>query len=157
MDFPLPDPNKPLDQQTPLVLLTSIIVAEAANQIDLAKFGVACVIRNRWQRRIGFGSTWTAVLLQRNAFSVTIPGSSGYAKLLQPLAYETPATWQKCYAIAASVYYGVDLPDPTNGAHFYFSPPITRPPQDWGQVTFAAKIDQLSFYRQAPPAQTKAA
>lgn len=157
MEFPLTDPALPLNQQDPVSLFAAIILAEAANQTDQAKLGVAMVVRNRWLRKVGFGSTWTAVLLQENAFSVTIRASKRYPVLLNPLKYETIDTWRKCYLAAAIAYYGLNVTDPTAGAHFYFSPPVCHPPQDWGIVQPTVIIDQLHFYRQAPPAQTKAA
>lgn len=157
LQLPLPDPTKPLDEQEPVTLLSSLILCEAANQTDIAKLGMACVVRNRWQRRLGFGNTWTGVMLQPNAFSVTNPRSIVYRKLLNPLKYETYETWRRCYLIAATVYYGLEIPDPSLGAHFYFSRPVTEPPKDWGEVLHTVTIDDLHFYRIAPNVESKAA
>ena len=37
--------------------------------------------------------------------------------------------------------------DPTAGAKFYFSKPLTEPPKEWGPVTGTVVIDGINFYK----------
>ena len=51
--------------------------------------------------------------------------------------------------VAANVDAVLDgqVSDPTGGATFYFSMPLTAPPTEWGQVEKTLQIQSVQFYK----------
>ncbi|HLY06089.1 MAG TPA: cell wall hydrolase [Rhizomicrobium sp.] len=132
------DPNS-------LDTMTRTIAGEASNQSTEAQEGVANVIINRVKNGISFSSSVVGVCQQPHQFQCW----SGGADTERILAMTTDdPQYQTAYAIAEDALTG-ELSDNTDGAVFYFSPPVTRPPSSWGAVAFTVQLDSLRFYRQA--------
>lgn len=132
--------------QDPVVLLAMVPFGEAQNQSDEAKLAVCCVVRNRVRARIGFGNSYPAVILRPNAFSAFNPSDPNRKKLLTPTRFAPLSVWESCYSAAQRIYQD-QVSDNTNGSLFYFSPPLTEPPQAWGHVEFAVSYGDMHFYR----------
>ena len=125
-------------------LLALAIWREARGEGMLGRRGVGCVVRNRIDARTYFGNDYESVILkpwQFSSFNSNDPNASQW-----PIDGEQ--SWVQCLAEANDVLMGCD--DVTNGALFYFSPPLTAPPHAWGPVIATAHIGNLNFYKPAP-------
>lgn len=130
-------PNPPYNTGDLLVALC--VWREARGCSFDAKRGVVWVLLNR--RRMapaqGFQSTMDGNVLKPWAFSSFAendPNSTKYP------AVESDPSWDECVRAVAE-----PGEDPTNGACFYYSQPITTPPRAWGNVIITEKIDELTF------------
>lgn len=124
-------------------LLALCIWREARGEGMLGRRGVGCVVRNRVGHG-GFGAGYDGVILkhyQFSSFNANDPNSVKWPS-------DGTIDWMGCIAEANEVLGGCD--DVTNGALFYFSPPLTAPPRAWGAVIATAHIGHLEFYRPAP-------
>ena len=144
---PLPDPRLPLHMQNPTVLLAMCIFGEARGEIPEAQYAVGCVVRNRVESG-HYGIGWTGVILRPWQFSSFDANDPNRAKLMEPTKYESPEVWWRCY-VAADMAMHHASGDPTGGAVFYFSPPLTEPPAAWGPVTETVVIGNLHFCKAA--------
>jgi spore germination cell wall hydrolase CwlJ-like protein len=142
---PLPDPRLPFHMQAPAVLLAQCIFGEARGEIPEAQYAVGCVVRNRVESG-RYGTGWTGVILRPWQFSSFNTDDVNRDKLMRPLEHEPAEVWWRCY-VAADMTIHHPQGDPTQGALFYFSRPLTEPPHAWGPVTHAADIGNLHFYR----------
>jgi Cell Wall Hydrolase len=142
----------PYDQLDDSHILALCIWREARGEMALGQRGVGCVVRNRIEAKSYFGHDYSSVILKPWQFSsfnapprtsITDPNSD-----LWPVDGTTD--WMGCLAEANDVLGGCD--DVTNGALFYFSPPLTQAPKAWGAVIPTASIGHLSFWKPAPPA-----
>lgn len=130
-------PGAPYD--TDPVLLTALCVwREARGESYEAKLGVVWVLRNRCRMAPaqGFAHDMAGNVLKPFAFSSfnsNDPNSSLY-----PAVHDS--IWQDCIRAAQS-----DEADPTGGAVFYYSHPLTEAPKGWGDTIQTAKIDGLTF------------
>lgn len=124
MSTPLPDSALPFDEQDECVLLAICIWGEARNQSMQGKLGVACVVRNRALHG-GYGFGYRGVILKPWQFSSFNLDDPNRGKLLNPTGHEPAEVWESCYTAAYLVRNG--SPDVTDGAVFYFSPPLTKP------------------------------
>lgn len=102
------------------VLYAIALWREARNQSDIARAGVAWVIRNRANsKNEGFPNTPLEVILQKNAFSSFNSTDPNSHELPDP---KIPADWMAfqhcCYTVD-----NLGLADPTGGAVFYESEP----------------------------------
>jgi len=132
----------PLDAY-PSVLAALCIWREASNQAYSAMLGVAFVLRNR----ITPAHDLVHVITQHAQFSsMTIPGDPNLVRWPQSGDSAFAAC---CTAIETVFGGGTSVPDPTHGATFYYSPPLTTPPSAWGPVVMTAVIDQLTFCKPA--------
>lgn len=139
-------PKPPFDTGDDLVALCVWRESRGCNYT--AKQGVVWVLRNRvaMHPAQGFASSIEAEILrpwQFSSFNRNDPNSE---------KYPDPATdpvWQDCLDAA-----GDTSPDPTGGAVFYFSRPITEPPPGWGHTVITAVIDGLTFCGLPPTATT---
>lgn len=125
-------------------LLALCIYREARGEGFLGKRAVGCVVRNRVNAQSYFGHSYDAVILrpyQFSSFNQNDPNST-----IWPADGE--ASWVECVAEANDVLAGCD--DVTNGALFYYSPPLTAPPRAWGPVIPTASIGHLSFWKPSP-------
>lgn len=124
MGVPLPDPHKGLSKQDILILLTLLIVREAANQGHEGQIAVACVVRNRVALSPLYGVGWRGVMLKPKQFSCfNNPPLLG--NLLHPVpSFISASGWEEVGWIAEKVYNG-SMPDITGGATHYHT--ITRP------------------------------
>lgn len=158
MTPPLPDPAKTFWQQSEDVLLACCLFGEARGESFDAKVGVACVVRNRVHQNLRYmgGASFAGVILQPYQFSSFNFSDPNRGKLLRPLMHESPNIWAECYRAACAVYKG-NCPDVTNGALFYFSPPLIEAPHAWGKVSLCCKLGSLSFYKPSPAIETHAA
>ena len=124
-------------------LLALCIWREARGEKFLGQRGIGCVVRNRVAAH-GYGQGYAGVILKHYQFSSF--NESDINSKLWPIDGE--ASWMSCLAEANNVLAGVD--DVTNGALFYFSPPLIAPPHAWGAVIATAHIGNLNFYKPAP-------
>jgi N-acetylmuramoyl-L-alanine amidase len=147
------------------VLLAQCIWGEARGEERQGKLAVGCVVRNRLRTRIGFGSTWNQVILQKNAFRCFSSGDANHEKVMRPLdgqGVTAVSAWNECYGCAREIYYDLVV-DPTHSATFYHDKTLSAPPHaervdvehwifdstSWGRVQRTAGIGNLVFYRQA--------
>jgi spore germination cell wall hydrolase CwlJ-like protein len=125
-------------------LLALCIYREARGESFLGKRGVGCVVRNRVDAHTYFGHDYPSVILkpyQFSSFNANDPNTNVWPADGDPV-------WIECLAEANDVLAGCD--DVSNGALFYFSPPLTAPPRAWGAVVATAHIGHLNFYKPAP-------
>lgn len=118
---------------------------EARGEGLTGKRGVACVVRNRINANSFFGHDWHSVILkpyQFSSFNTNDPNSDKWP------ADDDPS-WIDCCDVAQMVIDGAQ--DVTNGALYYYSPPLTAPPPAWGHVTATVTIGRLNFCK--PSAQ----
>jgi spore germination cell wall hydrolase CwlJ-like protein len=144
---PLPDSRLPFHMQATPVLLAMCIFGEARGEIPEAQYAVGCVVRNRVENG-RYGTGWTWVILKPYQFSSFNADDPNRAKLMEPKKHEPPEVWWRCYVAADMVMRHFDG-DPTHGAVFYFSGPLTEPPAAWGPVIETAVIGHLHFCRPA--------
>lgn len=131
---------KPEYLDDPTLLLALCIWREARGEPLAAKLGVAWTVRNRCAvaPREGFRRDIAANVLKPWAFSSFMAGDPNSAKYPEANDF----SWLQSLAAAKSAE-----PDPTGGAVFYYSKPLTAPPKAWGNVQHAADIGGLHFYR----------
>jgi hypothetical protein len=126
----------------PRVVAALCVWREASNQSYAAMLGVAWVER----RRITPLHDLVYVVTQHAQFSsMTVRGDSNTVRWPQT----SDPSWERACLAVDAVFNGV-APDPTEGATFYFSPPVTEPPADWGAVEATVTLDQLHFYKSVP-------
>ena len=136
-----PAPYEELDDAH---LLALCIYREARGESFLGKRGVGCTVRNRVNAQSYFGHTYDQVILrpyQFSSFNSNDPNAGVWPIDGEPV-------WMECLVEANNVLGGID--DVSNGALFYFSPPLTAPPHAWGPVIATAHIGNLNFYKPAP-------
>jgi spore germination cell wall hydrolase CwlJ-like protein len=126
-------------------LLALCIWREARGEPQEARVAVGKVIVNRCRIAPlnGFCATIPGNILKPFAFSSfnrDDPNASKY-----PPEFDEPV-WSQCLIAAASAMDPVTS-DLSNGAVFYFSPPLTSPPSAWGSVVHTADVGRLHFYR----------
>jgi spore germination cell wall hydrolase CwlJ-like protein len=129
-------------------LLALCIWREARGEGMLGRRGVGCVVRNRANHG-GYGPGFAGVILkpyQFSSFNVTDPNSTRWPT-------DGTIDWMGCVSEAHEVIMGCD--DVTNGALFYYSPPLTAPPHAWGPVIATAHIGNLNFYKPNPYADIR--
>ena len=127
-------------QLTDEQLLALCCWREARGEGNLGKRGVAHVIANRAADPKWWGHDMRSVILkpfQFSSFNANDPNSTKW-----PLDDE--ADWLDCLEAAQKVLAGGD-PDPSEGATYYFSPPLLVAPHAWGPVEVTAKIGRLTF------------
>lgn len=120
----LPNPDLPFVKQDPTVLLSMCLWGEARGESLLGMAGVACVILNRMKKR---GMELEAVILAPKQFSSFNSDDPNSKKLAFPLANDSIAAWERCYAVAALALEGV-LKDITKGATHYYADSMPVPP-----------------------------
>ena len=124
-------------------ILALAIWREARGEKFLGQRAVGCVVRNRVNAG-GYGEGYAGVILKKFQFSSF--NANDVNSQLWPIDGE--ASWMSCLAEANNVLTGID--DVSNGALFYYSPPLIAPPHAWGNVTATAHIGNLNFYKPAP-------
>lgn len=139
------------EQLLPVDLIALCIWREAANQNLAAKYGVACVIRNRKDQEPKYGEDWLGVITRKwqfSSFNEDDPNSKKWPQEQDPAWLKTPdgRAWVDSYGCALNVLEDESI-DITEGAVLYFSPPIVTPPTEWGVVTHTTALDKLQFYR----------
>jgi len=135
---------KPYSELSDLDLCALCIWREARGEGVLGKRGVGHVIKNRSLQ--GFGYTIPHVILkpyQFSSFNANDPNSEKWPA-------DTDHSWLDCQQTAQEVLEGNDF-DITDGATFYFSPPLTEPPHAWGPVDVVLKVGNLTFCKAHPP------
>jgi len=136
-----PTPYKELSD---LQILALCIWREARGEGMLGKRGVGCVVRNRINAKSFFGHDWKAVILKPYQFSSF--NSDDPNSIKWPV--DRDEAWEECLDTAAEVLGGAE--DVTNGALYYFSPPLNDPPHAWGKVWETAHIGNLQFFKSMP-------
>jgi len=124
----------------PILLLALCIWREARGEPYAAKLGVAWVVRNRCTLapQEGFKHTLVDNILKPFAFSSFNTGDPNSIKFPE----DGDLNWLDSIVAAESLEA-----DPTMGACFYYSPPLTSAPMAWGKVTHSATLGVLQFYR----------
>lgn len=124
----------------PTQLLALCVWREARGECIEAKLGVVWTVLNRCHTRgQGFQPDIAGNVLKPGAFSSFIDGDPNATKYPCP---DDPS-WHDSLQVAQAA----GISDPTRGAVFYFSPPVTIPPFAWGRVELSAEIGRLKFYR----------
>jgi spore germination cell wall hydrolase CwlJ-like protein len=122
-------------------ILALVCWREARGEGLLGKRAVACVVRNRIAANSFFGHDWHSVILkpyQFSSFNANDPNADKWPEDNDP-------SWEDCCDVAQMVIDGAQ--DVTNNALYYFSPPLTEPPREWGSVIPAANIGHLSLWK----------
>jgi hypothetical protein len=153
----IPDPTKRLDEQPVELLFAMLLFGEARGAGTEAMAGVANTIRNRMtapRNGLGkrFGLGWSGIILHAGAFDCLKPTDPNYAKLFEPLKYESEQIWQLCFDTAAKTLAG-RLADNTVGAtHYHDSSvlPWWAKPEviEAGRMLPTVQIGELLFYRE---------
>ena len=131
---------QPLSDLSDSDLLALCIYREARGEQILGKRGVAWTVMNRLARHSWFGTTVREVILhpwQFSSFNESDPNSDVWPR-------DTDPVWVDCVDEAETAIAG-ESEDPTHGAIYYFSPPLTAPPHAWGAVEVLIKIGALTF------------
>jgi spore germination cell wall hydrolase CwlJ-like protein len=125
-----------------LILCAIDLWREAQNQPYSAMVGVACVCRNR----VTPTKDLVAVVSAKHQFSsMTQPGDVNLVKWPE----SNDPVWPLCCQAVDAVFGADPIPDVTGGATFYFSPPLTEPPEnEWGPVAITIKLGALTFCKQ---------
>lgn len=123
----------------PIQLMALTIYREGRGEPFAAKVAIKWTVHNRCMMapREGFLGSIKGNILKPFAFSsfnANDPNSDKYPDIESEV-------WKSCLEAAQS-----DEADPTGGAAFYFSRPLTEPPKAWGKVKHTATIGGLQFY-----------
>lgn len=126
----------------PDMMLALCIWRESRNQTWDAKLGVSHVVKNRCKLspQQGFKIDMIGNILKPFAFSSFNSNDPNSKQWPEP---DDPS-WVQSLRVARSTE-----DDPTDGAVFYFSKPLTEPPHAWGKVEHCIDIDELHFYKVA--------
>ena len=144
---PLPDTAKTLEEQTDDILLACLLWGEARGETPEAQYAVGCVVRNRVLAGRYGGNTWKGVILRPKQFSCFNPQDINRKKLLDPLEWDKPAVWERCYAVARSILDGEALDTTKRSTHYHDKTLDLRPPF-WAKVFKATvSIGDLRFFR----------
>lgn len=138
----------PYNQLNDQEMLGLCIYREARGEGMLGKQGVGCVVRNRIAANKFFGHDWRSVILKPYQFSSF--NSTDVNSVKWP--DDDEADWLDCLDAASQVINGSD--DPTFGALYYFSPPLTEAPHAWGPVMITVKVGRLTFCKPVTMAET---
>jgi spore germination cell wall hydrolase CwlJ-like protein len=149
--IPLPNPNLQFAEQPVLILLAQAVIGEAESATEAQKQGVGSVVRNRVNDYKGrYGHDWTSVILHSGSFSSFNRNSDRIATMLNPVKHSTLKVWEACYTVAYCVLNG-NLPDNTDFATHYYTPPLHNFPSGWGNpeaYRFCLDIGDFHFYRE---------
>lgn len=125
-------------------VLLKIDVWREMRGVPEAWAAAAWVVLNRVNHPGWWGRDIVSTLTHKWQFSsMTAPGDANLVQWPQE-----DQTWE-------GISYQVDCvldgttPDPTDGATYYFTRPLTEPPAAWGTVFHTATIGGVQFYRQA--------
>lgn len=137
--MPIVQPIEPYASDDAL-LLALCIWREARGEPLRAKCGVAHTVFNRCKLapREGFKRDVRANILKPWAFSSFMDGDVNSVKY----PAENDPSWRESLQAARAL-----TADPTLGAVFYYSLPLTAPPKAWGAVEHTVDIGGLHFYR----------
>lgn len=123
-------------------ILALTLWREARGVSSAARQAIACVIRNRAAKRKD--RDIVAVCTAPYQFSsMAAPGDANLVKW--PAVNDIQMA--DCLAIAGLV----NGRDTTGGAIFYFTPPLTQPPKEWGNVVGTLIVDTVRFWRPEAP------
>jgi spore germination cell wall hydrolase CwlJ-like protein len=155
-DATIPDPQKPISEQAPVVLLAMCLFGEARGEADSALRAVAQVVLNRTRHpHPVFGSrpgaAWEEnlrrVILRPGQFSSFHPGDPNYSKLLRPHEAEDSAAWARCVRCAEEALAAREQADAvTANSDHYFDDSI-QPPSWADPAKRTVKLGRLNFYR----------
>ena len=135
-----------LNQLSDFELLCLAVWREASNQPWLGWIGVAHVIKNRVLNGGWWGDTYRAVILhpyQFSSFNANDPNRNRWPD-------ENEEAWTQIKGACFDVYNGVGIADPTDGATFYWSSPLTVAPHSWGKIEETFRVGSLHFCKPAP-------
>jgi Cell Wall Hydrolase len=146
---------QPYEQLTPANLIALCIWRESRDQTTAAKYGVACVIKNRYEQEPKYGEDYLGVITRKNQFSSfneNDPNAKLWPKDDDPAWLADTAdgrAWVTSYGCALNILEDESI-DITDGAVYYFSPPVVAPPvNEWGNVAHTTTLDKLQFYKVA--------
>jgi spore germination cell wall hydrolase CwlJ-like protein len=133
-----------------LELFPLCVWRESSNQDKKAWSAVAHVIKNRVKKNnqeFG-GGNYHGVILKPWAFSSFNHNDPNLGRWPKTGEF----AWQHIQSICFDVYHGLDgeMEDPTDGALFFISHPLTEPPIVWGRVEKTLDLGDMKFYRPCP-------
>ena len=147
---------KPYNELSATALLALCIYREARGESIDGKRGVAHVIANRanqpswWNSPAAdYPTLWHATILkpwQFSSFNSNDPNSNKWP-------HDDDPAWTECLSVASGVYLGMDMPDPTDGAQYYYDTSIGWP-KAWGsesEYTNTFNTGRLKFWRHERP------
>lgn len=127
-----------------LVMLALMVWREVRHEAAEVKLAVAYVAVTRAEKP---GKDWWGDDILSVLFTPLQFTSLTYKADPQLTWFPREGTvWNECMTAAADALFHLK-PNPVPGAVFYFSPPVTAPPKDWGAVTFLKKLGPISFYK----------
>jgi N-acetylmuramoyl-L-alanine amidase len=116
---------------------------EARGCSDAERLAQLCVIRNRVHAGWLGDYTYQDAVCHPWQFSgLTAKGDANLVKFPK----SEDRHWIRILELAEEVVSGRAV-DPTGGAVFYFSKPLTAPPAAWGNVKHCVDVGELHFYR----------
>jgi spore germination cell wall hydrolase CwlJ-like protein len=127
-----------------LVLLALMVWREVRNEDPAVKLAVAYVAVTRAERpgKDWWGDSILAVLAAPKQFSsMTHPSDPQLTWFPRE-----DAKWDTCLQAACAALFKLE-PNPMPGATYYFSPPVTSPPKDWGVREYVGKLGVISFFK----------
>jgi cell wall hydrolase len=146
---PLPDKSKPIEAQTPDMLARMLGWAEGRGEALQAVVGILWSIKNRVQHPHWWGNTLSSVILKKWQYSSFNGNDPNRAEMMDPLKYDTEATWAKiCLSYEEVFVQGV--PDPTGGATHYHDKTMLEHKPAWATAPgtkFLCRIGDIYFYK----------
>ena len=128
-------------------ILLSIAVWRESRSVPAAWTGVAWVALNRaleFARRFQVDMNAALVHVLSQPYQFSSMGAPGDHQLT---LWPTPGVLWDSLCDAVSRCLDGTTADPTNGAIFYFSLPLTSPPAEWGQVEKTFIAGDIQFWR----------
>lgn len=156
---PIPDRDKPLVLQDPVVLMAMCIWGEARGCTFEGKVAVGDVIMNRLGKA-EFDPSHSAsplpteanqivsVITKPWAFSSLNPTDPNRGKVYDPIGNEGWDVWISCFA-AAVTCLSPNHKDGTGKAVFYYSLPLDSAPHVWGDVEWTTTKSGLHLFCQS--------
>ena len=141
----LPNPHLPIEEQPLETLFAMLIFGEARGEEWAGKVGVGWTVQNRATHPRWWGKDLRGVILKPMQFSCLNANDPNRHKLLSPLAYDSPETWEACLTIAQGIVAG-GIPDNTDTSDHYIDSSID-PPKWADPKKLTVIIGKLSFYR----------
>lgn len=151
MDYRLPDPSRPFEEQEPLVLFAMAIWGEARGECLASKMGVAWTIINRVRRNGWFGKGLVGVILKPKQFSCFNEGDPNRDKMLEPLKHDSETVWRACWNVAEGEgkYLDDTVEGPFPGVTCYFDRSMDKDPPEWARkMELVRRVGRLRFYRE---------
>lgn len=133
--------KRPYEQLSDMDIVSLCVWREARGALELAKCGVAWVIKRRKFHPSWWGKTYSQVVLapkQFSSFNAGDPNERNWPSDNDPI-------WRDCTGIVNGVLVG-RIPDPTSGAVYYHDISVMPP---WArQYELTLTVGRLLFYKE---------